>query len=298
MLQTSRAGLLSTAALAGLVLAGCAETKLVVHTAKQIQKIEPARPQGAYKIGEPYLINGAWYYPAEDYRYNETGIASYYGGEQSGVNFHGRMTANGEIYDMNALTAAHQTLPMPSLVRVTNLENGRQIVLRVNDRGPFARGRILDVSRRTAQLLGFDAQGTARVRVEILAEESRALKAALVPGTPAGPARPQVEVVAAAPREAVASDALPPPPGARAAGPVASTPLPPPSQTLPPAAAQAAPGRGGRPAANHSQTVARPAAPVFTPPAPATPIAAPAAPGATPEVAARPVIPHHTALPG
>src|SRR6185503_16233584 len=123
------------------------------------------------------------YYPQEDYNYDETGVASYYGGEAQGVNFHGRMTANGETYDMNALTAAHQTLPMPSLVRVTNLDNGRAIVLRVNDRGPYARGRVIDVSRRAAQLLGFEGKGTASVRVQILADESRQLKLAMLQGS-------------------------------------------------------------------------------------------------------------------
>jgi rare lipoprotein A len=103
-----------------------------------------------------------------NYRYQESGIASWYGKK-----FHGRATANGEIYDMNQLTAAHRTLPLPSIVRVVNLENGRAIKVRVNDRGPFARGRIIDLSRRAAQLLGFRYKGTARVRVEIVADESR-----------------------------------------------------------------------------------------------------------------------------
>ena len=123
-----------------------------------------------YKIGNPYKIAGIYYYPAEDYDYAETGVASWYGPK-----FHGRFTANGEHFDMNRVSAAHRTLPMPSVVRVTNLENGRSIALRVNDRGPFARGRIIDLSRRAAQLLGFADKGTARVRVRILAEESRRL---------------------------------------------------------------------------------------------------------------------------
>ena len=96
-----------------------------------------------YKVGKPYQIGGIWYYPHVDYDYNETGIASWYG-----PGFHGKTTASGEPYDQNSLTAAHRTLPMPSLVRVTNLDNGRQLNLKINDRGPFARGRILDVSRR------------------------------------------------------------------------------------------------------------------------------------------------------
>lgn len=144
-------------------------------------------PKPIYKVGRPYQINGVWYRPAENYAYKMTGIASYYGGETRGIDFHGRLTANGEIYDMHALTAAHKTLPMPSAVRVTNLENGRSIMLRVNDRGPFIPGRIIDVSRRAAQILGFEQKGTARVRVEILAAESRALKEAMLRGRPAPP---------------------------------------------------------------------------------------------------------------
>jgi rare lipoprotein A len=124
-------------------------------------------PHAVYKVGAPYQINGAWYYPAEDLTYDETGIASWYGED-----FHGKYTANGEIYDLNALTAAHRTLPMPSIVEVTNLENGRSLKLRVNDRGPYLRGRIIDVSRRAAQLLGFEGAGTAKVRVRILPAES------------------------------------------------------------------------------------------------------------------------------
>ncbi|KAA1059031.1 septal ring lytic transglycosylase RlpA family protein [Azospirillum argentinense] len=135
---------------------------------------------GVYKVGKPYQVNGVWYYPAEDYSYSETGIASWYG-----PGFHQKVTANGEVYDQNELTAAHKTLPMPSLVRVTNLDNGRSLVVRINDRGPYANGRIIDMSRRGAQLLGFEGTGTAKVRVQILAEESRAVAAAARQGTPA-----------------------------------------------------------------------------------------------------------------
>lgn len=134
---------------------------------------------GIYKIGKPYQVNGVWYYPAEDFNYDETGVASWYG-----PGFHAKNTANGEIYDQNELTAAHKTLPMPSLVRVTNLDNGRSVVVRVNDRGPYANGRVIDMSRRGAQLLGFEGSGTAKVRVQILAEESRAIAAAARQGTP------------------------------------------------------------------------------------------------------------------
>ncbi|MBI1272685.1 MAG: septal ring lytic transglycosylase RlpA family protein [Alphaproteobacteria bacterium] len=125
---------------------------------------------GTYKVGKPYQIKGEWYYPAEDFSYDETGIASWYG-----PGFHGKSTANGEIYDSNELTAAHPTLPMPSLARVTNLDNGRSVVVRINDRGPYKAGRVIDVSRRTAQLLGFENQGTAKVRVQVMTDESRAI---------------------------------------------------------------------------------------------------------------------------
>ncbi len=166
-----------------------------------------------YKIGRPYKIAGIWYRPAEDFRYDATGIASWYG-----RGFHGRSTANGEVYDMRAMTAAHRTLPMPSLVRVTNLENGRQVVVRINDRGPFARGRIIDMSRRAARLLRFERRGTARVRVQVLAEESMALKMRAESG-PDGASR--VTHVAAAPRQGVElletlPPASPPPPDATA----------------------------------------------------------------------------------
>lgn len=127
-----------------------------------------------YKVGDPYQIAGQWYYPTEDYSYDETGIASWYGAD-----FHGQRTANGEIYNKNELTAAHRTLPMPSLARVTNLDNGRSIVVRVNDRGPFSKARIIDLSQRAAQLLGYELQGTARVRVQVLADESKAIADAM-----------------------------------------------------------------------------------------------------------------------
>ncbi|MHA1565432.1 MAG: septal ring lytic transglycosylase RlpA family protein [Alphaproteobacteria bacterium] len=153
-----------------------------------------------YKVGKPYQIRGQWYYPAENLEYSETGIASWYGQD-----FNGLRTANGERYDMSSLTAAHRTLPMPSAVRVTNLENGRSIVLRINDRGPFASGRIIDVSRRAANLLGFQRQGTAKVRVDILADESRNLKLAAL-NSPKG--RSQQVAIAASPRQTVTKTPL------------------------------------------------------------------------------------------
>jgi rare lipoprotein A len=114
-----------------------------------------------------YQVNGVWYYPKVDYDYDETGIASWYGAQ-----FQGRPTSDGEIFDMNKVSAAHKTLPLPSVVEVTNLQNGRSLQLRVNDRGPFVDGRIIDLSRRAAQLLGYETAGTAEVRVKILKDES------------------------------------------------------------------------------------------------------------------------------
>lgn len=118
------------------------------------------RKNAVAKVGKPYSIGGRWYIPRHDPNYNDVGMASWYGPD-----FDGKRTANGEIYNMMRLTAAHPTLPMPSYVSVTNMSNGRTIVVRVNDRGPFARGRIIDLSKRAAQLLGYTGHGTARVRV-------------------------------------------------------------------------------------------------------------------------------------
>lgn len=151
----------------------------------------PSSPGGLYKVGSPYQIAGTWYYPREDFDYRETGIASWYG-----PGFHNKTTANGETYNSEDLTAAHRTLPMPSVVRVTNLENGRTIKVRINDRGPFARGRIIDVSRRAAELLGFEHQGTAKVMVEIVEDESRQLASAALNGTAVASAPRAVPLVA------------------------------------------------------------------------------------------------------
>ena len=115
---------------------------------------------GVYKVGIPYQINGQWYVPREEPAYDRRGIASWYG-----TDFHGRKTANGEVYDMDALSAAHPTLPMPSYAYVTNLSNGRTVLVRINDRGPYAYNRIIDLSRRTAHLLGIADKGTTEVRV-------------------------------------------------------------------------------------------------------------------------------------
>lgn len=158
-----------------LALTGCASNKVDLSDSPYSQAAAIKGQGGRYKVGSPYQIGGKWYYPKEDYDYSEVGIASWYGSD-----FHNKKTANGENYDMNTLTAAHRTLPLPSIVRVTNLENGRSLVLRVNDRGPYAKNRIIDISKRGAQLLGFQAQGTAKVKVDLLEDESKELKAALL----------------------------------------------------------------------------------------------------------------------
>jgi len=124
----------------------------------------PSGNGGYRKTGKPYKIAGRTYYPLESARgYDETGVASWYGRD-----FHGKLTANGERYDMHALSAAHKTLPLPTLVRVTNLENGRSMVVRVNDRGPFVKSRVIDLSFAAAKALGYDEKGTTRVRVQAL----------------------------------------------------------------------------------------------------------------------------------
>jgi rare lipoprotein A len=115
---------------------------------------------GIYKVGKPYQVGGRWYVPRKVKHYDRSGIASWYGAA-----FHGRRTANGEIYDMNALTAGHPTLPMPSYAYVTNLANGRTILVRINDRGPYVNNRLIDLSRRSAHELGYTRHGLARVRV-------------------------------------------------------------------------------------------------------------------------------------
>lgn len=163
---------LAVAACFVLLASGCADRRVASEEPQPSRDPLPHTSAKAhYKIGNPYEIAGIRYFPEEDYTYAETGIASWYGPK-----FHGRPTANGEIFDMNTVSAAHKTLPMPSVVRVTNLRNGRSLVVRINDRGPFVAGRIIDLSRRTADLLDLRRQGTGPVRVEILPKESRHLK--------------------------------------------------------------------------------------------------------------------------
>ncbi len=132
--------------------------------------IGPEDNEKYYKVGKSYKIEDKWYHPKEDFHYNEVGIASWYGPD-----FHGGDTANGEVFNKYALTAAHKTLPMPSMVKVTNLENGNWVKVRVNDRGPFVGNRIIDVSKAAAEKLGFVDKGTAKVRVQLLKEETEKL---------------------------------------------------------------------------------------------------------------------------
>jgi rare lipoprotein A len=157
------------------------------YSPKVVADGEPVpRGGGTFKLGQPYTINGRTYYPSHDTKYQAEGIASWYGAD-----FHGRQTANGEVYDMNGITAAHPTMPMPSYARVTNLENGRSIIVRVNDRGPYAHGRIIDLSTGTAKALGTYGAGLARVRVEyvgragLAGSDDNALLATLRQGAPA-----------------------------------------------------------------------------------------------------------------
>ena len=155
------------------------------------------------KIGRPYQVFGKTYYPADDRGYDETGIASWYG-----PTFHSKPTANGETYNQDDVTAAHKTLPMPSWVEVQNLDNGRRLVVRINDRGPFVDGRIIDLSRRSAQLLGVDRPGLARVRVKRVYPEGDWARAA--PVQPTAPPQPVAVAQGAPPAPSPVATPVPP----------------------------------------------------------------------------------------
>jgi rare lipoprotein A len=177
-------------------MSGKVDPKYGVSASPRVVQLGEPVPKGGgvYRIGKPYVVGGRTYTPEQSAGYRAEGVASWYGED-----FHGRLTANGEVYDMAAISAAHPTLPIPSYVRVTNLANKRSIIARVNDRGPYHQNRLIDVSVRTAKLLGFYDQGTARVRVDYVgpasldgSDDSR-LEATLRRGTPApGPAEVQV----------------------------------------------------------------------------------------------------------
>src|SRR4030081_2439001 len=180
-----------------LILANCASSdkfasrvdpKYGVSSSPRVVALGDPVPKGGgtYRVGKPYTVAGRVYIPEEDPDYREEGMASWYGDD-----FHGRLTANGEVFDMASLTAAHPTLPMPCYARVTNLSNGKSLIVRVNDRGPYHGNRLIDVSNRAAELLEFKGNGVARVRVEYVARaplegsDDRQLMATLRTGVPA-----------------------------------------------------------------------------------------------------------------
>jgi rare lipoprotein A len=154
---------------------------------------------GTYRVGKPYMVAGRVYVPEEDVNYRAEGLASWYGDD-----FHGRLTANGEVFDMDSLSAAHPTLPMPCYARVTNLANGKSLIVRVNDRGPYHGNRLIDVSNKAAELLEFKGNGVAQVRVEYVGRaplegsDDRQLMATLRTGVPA-PSPSLVRVASAHP---------------------------------------------------------------------------------------------------
>lgn len=181
--------------------------------------------RGAYKVGAPYKIDGVTYTPQEEFNHVETGVASWYG-----PGFHGKSTANGERYDQSERTAAHRTLQMPSIVRVTNLDNGLSTVVRVNDRGPFARSRIIDLSRTAAQELDIVRSGTGRVRIDQLTAESLAVKDVAIAG--GGPAEQNAAVAQVASGQRGAPAPVQPPVQVAASPPPVAAP-PPPSPSPP-----------------------------------------------------------------
>lgn len=220
---------LGVAALLALSLAACAgpTPRPAASTA--------APPVAGVKIGNPYVVGGITYYPADDRNYDERGIASWYG-----PGFHALATANGERYDQDSISAAHKTLPMPSFVEVENLDNGRRLTLRINDRGPFVSGRIIDLSRRSAQLLGVDGPGLAHVRVRRVYPDA-ATVAALTP--PAGVV-PPVQVAVQAPATPIAAQ---PPAAVQTAVAVAAPVVATVELPAPAAAVEGRPGTGEPP---------------------------------------------------
>jgi peptidoglycan lytic transglycosylase len=188
---------LGAVALGALALAACnSNTRLTSKVDPRYgvsaspRVVEPGEPVpkggGTYRVGKPYVVAGRTYYPEENRRYRREGIASWYGED-----FHGRLTANGEVYDMEGISAAHPTMPMPSYARVTNLHNGRSLIVRVNDRGPYHADRVIDLSGKAAELLELRRAGTGRVRVEYVGpaalegSDDRRLLATLREGSPA-----------------------------------------------------------------------------------------------------------------
>lgn len=201
-----------TVAFCCLALANCSGGANKEYSPRVVEEGEPVpKGGGIYRVGKPYSINGRTYVPHENPSYRVEGIASWYGRD-----FHGRRTANGEVYDMHGISSAHPTMPLPSYARITNLENARSIVVRVNDRGPYTRDRIVDLSIGTAKVLGFHGKGLARVRVEYVGRapmegsDDAMLMATLREGVPA-PAPSKVMVAAAKPFIPHADDGKAPP---------------------------------------------------------------------------------------
>ena len=214
-----------------MLLVGCGtpEPKAMVHKPRSKEyfsekeygvKASPyaraSRLVGRDQLGKPYQIRGKWYYPKEDKHYSKVGTASWYGDA-----FHGRLTANGEVYNVADLTAAHPTMPLPSYARVTNLSNGSSVIVRVNDRGPYHDGRLIDLSQRAAGMLGYANVGTAKVKVDYVGRAPLAgndqsfLMASYRPGNRAPdpsdglPTGVMVAMNGATPSAAPASDAFP-----------------------------------------------------------------------------------------
>ncbi|MBS9720397.1 septal ring lytic transglycosylase RlpA family protein [Tianweitania sp. BSSL-BM11] len=140
-----------------------AESVYGVKASPRVSNLRTKLPRGGGRdqTGKPYMVKGRWYYPKEEKGYSKTGEASWYGSA-----FHGRLTANGEIYDMTHLTAAHPTMPLPSYARVTNMKNGNSVIVRVNDRGPYEKGRVIDLSQKAAEMLDYAHSGMASVKVD------------------------------------------------------------------------------------------------------------------------------------
>ena len=157
--------------LIALCLTSCSSQSKSNKTYKELSKEDPynKKYKGHYKVGNQYKIKERIYKPKAVVSYSKTGTASWYGAKNG---FHGKKTANGDLYNKNLLTAAHKTLPMPSIVRVTNIENNQSILVMVNDRGPYACDREIDLSERAAQLLKFKHKGTAKVKVQYLSKET------------------------------------------------------------------------------------------------------------------------------
>lgn len=255
--------------------------------------------RGSYKVGKPYTIDGITYYPTEDMTYSETGIASWYG-----PGFHGRYTASGEVYDQEGVSAAHKTLPMPSIVRVTNLDNGRTVIARINDRGPFVSGRIIDMSKGGARELGIDVTGTAHVRVEIMRRESEIVKQIALQGggitqQMAALANPP-DVLDASPGPVIASASEPSSPAApsqptriaSASQPIWSPGDPPPSVPM-----VTSDGDAASPPSSVAAAPVAPATPPSIAPAPVAPMSVAAAPVTPAPVASTPLAPPPSTLP-